>query len=106
MYVKKNFKQSELQAVYETAQKRKDAHPEITGEYNNLLDSIPYHQNMEEAIEEAKKRSKKGEHHYQVWATVNKEGERYYIDDCFIVSNDFKVLKAAEYVGMEQILSM
>lgn len=39
----------------------------------------------------------------QVWAKVCKDGEYYYIQDYYIVSNDYKILIAAEYIGMEQI---
>ena len=41
---------------------------------------------------------------YQVWAKVGKDDDYYFIQDYYIVSNDYRVLIAAEYIGMEQIL--
>lgn len=40
---------------------------------------------------------------YQVWAKVGKDEEYYYIQDYYIVSNDYRILIAAEYIGMEQL---
>jgi hypothetical protein len=40
---------------------------------------------------------------YQVWAKVGKDEEYYFIQAYYIVSNDYRILIAAEYIGMEQL---
>lgn len=95
--------QEELRYVYETAQKRCEYHPEIAGKYRKTVEALPVYKDRYEAIKKAVYLSKKGISHYQVWAFVGKNNEEYYIQDYYIISNNNLILKAAEYIGMEQI---
>lgn len=96
--------QEELKYVYELGENRIEFHPELAEKYRMIIEEIPYYQNRNEAIEKAIQMSKDSLKPYQVWAKVGKDEEYYYIQDYYIVSNDYRILIAAEYIGMEQIL--
>lgn len=100
------FKQEELRYVFDSAQKRMEAHPELAAKYRKIIDDFNFYINRDEAIKAATELNKKNNlAPYQVWARVERNKERYGIKDYYIVSNDYKILTAAEYIGMEQILS-
>ena len=106
MYKRKNLEQDELQYVYDSAQQRMDAHPELAEKYKKIINDFAFYQNRDEAIKAAMELNRENLSEYQVWARVDKNKERYYIENYYIVSNNWKVLMAAEYIGMEQILSI
>lgn len=105
MIEKIDFKQKELRYVFDSAQKRMEAHPELAAKYKKTIDNFIFYTDRDEAIKAATELNKKNLAPYQVWARVKKNKERYSIEDYYIVSNDYKILTAAEYIGMEQILS-
>ena len=105
MIEKIDFKQEELRYVFDSAQKRMEAHPELAAKYKKTIDNFIFYTDRDEAIKAATELNKKNLAPYQVWARVKKNKERYSIEDYYIVSNDYKILTAAEYIGMEQILS-
>jgi hypothetical protein len=96
--------QEELKYVYERGKKRMEYHPELAEEYRKMIKEFPFYHDRNEAIEKAVQMSKNSLKEYQVWAKVGKDGDYYFIQDYYIVSNDYRILIAAEYVGMEQIL--
>ena len=95
--------QDEMKYVYESAEGRMECHPELAEKYRKIIDNYSFYTDKNTAIEKAIELSKSNQRHYQVWAKVGKDEEYYYIEDFFIVSNDYKILIAAEYIGMEQI---
>lgn len=102
----KEFSQDELKYVYERGKERMEYHTEKAAQYERIINDHTFYQNKDEAINNAKELNENSSHKYQVWAKVGKDEEYYYIENYYIVSNDWKVLMAAEYIGMEQILSI
>ena len=98
--------QEELRYVYDSAERRMEAHPELAEKYKKMIDNFAFYMNKDKAIKAATELNESNIRKYQVWARVSKKEERYYIEDYYIVSNDWKILMAAEYIGMEQILSV
>lgn len=95
--------QEELKYVYEHGKKRIECHPELADKYIKIIEEFPFYQDRNEAIEKAIQMSKDNHEPYQVWAKVGNDVEHYYIQDYYIVSNDYRILIAAEYIGMEQL---
>lgn len=95
--------QEELKYVYERGKKRIEYHPELANKYIKIIEEFPFYQDRNEAIEKAIQMNKDSLKPYQVWAKVGKDEENYYIQDYYIVSNDYRILIAAEYIGMEQL---
>ena len=96
--------QEELKYVYECGKKRMEYHPELAEKYRKIINDCFFYTNKDVAIEKAIELNKNCHRPYQVWAKVGKNKERYYIEDHYIVSNDYRVIMAAEYIGLEQIL--
>lgn len=92
-----------LQYTYESAKGRMKAHPDIAEKYKSIIQKHPYFKSEKEALEAAIKKEQENPRHFQIWAKVGKKEEYYYIQDYYIVSNDYKILMAAEYIGMAQI---
>lgn len=95
--------QEELKYVYERGKNRIECHPELAKKYRKIIEEFPFYQDRNEAIERAIQMNKDSLEPYQVWAKVGKDEEYYYIQDYYIVSNDYHILIAAEYIGMEQL---
>lgn len=95
--------QEELKKVYESAKKRMEYHPEKAEIYRRIIEHSPFYNDKDEAIKVAEAMCKSDGSGCQVWAKVGKDKEHYYIEDYYIVSNDYKILIAADYIGMEQI---
>jgi arginine utilization protein RocB len=91
-----------LQFVYESAKERIEAHPDIADKFQNIIQNYPYFKTEKEALEAAVKKEKDNPK-WQIWAKIEKDEELYRIKDYYIMSNDYKVLQAAEYIGMAQI---
>lgn len=106
MKERKGFGQDELKYVYERGKERMECHSEKAAECNKIINGHAFYKSKDEAISKAKELNESNSHKYQVWAKVGKDEEYYYIENYYIVSNDWKVLMAAEYIGMEQILSI
>lgn len=105
MIVKERYlSQDELKYVYEHAERRMEYHPDLAEKYRKIIEKYSFYTDKNMAIERAIELSKSSLRHYQVWAKVRKNEEFYYIKDYYIVSNDYKILIAAEYIGMEQIV--
>lgn len=100
MDIKKEIlnRQGELRYVYEAAQARMKFHPEVAEKFKRIIKEYPYYKTLEEAVLTANKTDK------DIWAKIRKNKEFYDIQNYFIVSNDNRVLQAAEYIGMFQLL--
>ena len=106
MRERKNFSQDELRYVYERGKEHIEGNPERAAEYEKIINEHAFYQNIDVALKAAKELNETDSRKYQVWARVAKKDERYYVEDYYIVSNNWKVLMAAEFMGMEQILSI
>lgn len=95
--------QYELQHVYKAAHARMKAHPEYTEKQKKILDKYKFLKSENEALEKAKFAIKNGSFGCQVWANIEKDEEYYYCADKWIVSDDYDILLAAEYIGFAQI---
>lgn len=94
--------QDELKYVYEAAQARIKAHPEYAEKQKEILDKYNFLKSGKDAFENFKSFDKRS-FNCQVWVNIEKDEEYYYCADKWIVSNDYDILVAAEYLGFEQI---
>lgn len=94
--------QDELQHVYEAAHARMEAHPEHTEKQKKILDKYNFLKSEDEAFELVKSYDKRP-FKCQVWANIEKDEEYYYCADKWIVSDDYDILLAAEYLGFAQV---
>lgn len=101
MRIRTEFSQDELGYVYESAKLRMASHPDLAKKYNEVVDNFPHFKTLEETVNSIK--LKTNEYSYQIWAKVGKDEEYYYIEDYYITSNDYTILIAAEYIGMENL---
>ena len=97
MIKQREIKQDELKYVYDSAMERMECHPEIAEKYRKRVKELPVYTDREKAVEKAA-RSK-----CQVWAEIGENKGRYFIKDRYIISDDNRILQAAEYIGMEQV---
>ena len=95
--------QGELQYVYETAHARMNAHPEYTEKQKKILDKYNFLKSEDEVFEKAKLAIKNGSFNCQVWANIEKDEEYYYCANKWVVTDDYDILLAAEYIGFAQI---
>lgn len=99
----RNLGQDELKYVYERGKERVKYHPELAEKYRKMIETHPFYKDRDEALKMAVQKSNNSLRKYQVWAKVGKDEEYFFIQDYYIVSNDYRILIAAEYIGMEQI---
>lgn len=95
--------QSVLEYTYESAKGRMEYHPDLAEKYQNIIEKCPYFKSEREALEAAIKIDKEHPHSCQIWAMIEKSDGIYRIRDYWVVSNDYKILQAAEYIGMAQM---
>ncbi len=82
---------------YESALGRMAAHPDYAEKYSKIIREHPYFTSEKEAVSVALSRGSM----CQIWAKIGKDEEYYYIkDDYFIVTDDWRIDQAAEYIGM------
>lgn len=91
-----------LKYNYESGKERMKAHPDIAEKYMDIIQNHPYFKTEKEALEVAIKKEEENPN-WQIWAKIEKDEEYYRIQDYYIVTNDYKVLIAADYIGMAQI---
>lgn len=91
-----------LKCTYENAKGRMEVHPDIANKYIGIIQKHPYFKTEKEALEVAIK-NEGDKPRWQIWAKIEKDEEFYRIQDYYIVSDDYRVLIAADYIGMAQI---
>lgn len=101
----RKISQEELQYVYESAQARMASHPEYAQEQTAIIHEFPHFDDKEEALQAAKDMSKDGRWDCQIWAKIGIDEEYYFIENYYIVSDDYKVKQAAEYIGMAHVFN-
>lgn len=93
--------QDTLRYTYESAKGRMDCHPEYTEEQKSALQGQTYFKTEKEALQEAIKKVKAGSLSCQIWVKFEKgDDEIYRIQNYWLVTDDCRVQKAAEYIGM------
>jgi len=99
----KEFRQDELDYIYKSALARVSAHKEYADKQRDILNHYSFLATEDEAISKAMLLIKEDSFHCQIWAGIKKDEEYYYISDKWIVSEDWNVLLAAEYLGFAQV---
>ena len=89
--------QVHLQYMYDSAQARMKAHPDIAEKYQKIIQDYPHFDSKE----------KETDSHYRIFAKIGKDEEFYFLQNYFIAvpDDDGAETKAAEYLGMEMIYS-
>ena len=97
--------QVHLQYMYDSAQARMKAHPDIAEKYQKIIQNYPHFDSKEKAREYVTKK-REGTRYYWIFAKISKDEEFYFVqkDHLIVVPNDDgNGTKAAEYLGMEMI---
>ena len=99
------FNQVHLQYMYDSAQARIKAHPDIAEKYQKIIQALPYFDSKEKAREYVTQNRKGTRSYHEIFAKIGKDKEFYFIQNYFIVihEDDGDGTKAAEYLGMEMI---
>lgn len=89
---------------YESALGRMAAHPDYAEKYTKIIQEHPFYTNEKEAFDAVvslRNSPDRASCVCRVWAKIGKDEEYYYIEDnYFIVTDDGRIHKAAEYIGM------
>lgn len=94
--------------MYESAQARMKAHPEIAEKYQKIIQNYSVFESKEKVHEYVSKKKKDARFDYRVFAKIDIDEEFYFVrEDHFIVvpDDDGAGTLAAEYLGMEMIYS-
>lgn len=100
MKYKNEFSQGTLDYIYESAKGRMSFHPDLKEKYTSMIDEYRHFKTEREALVAALQMWKSNPMNCQIWAKIEKDEEFYRIADWWIVTNDWKVKQAAEYIGM------
>lgn len=95
--------QKELEYAYESAKGRMECHPDVAEKYQNIIQKCSYFKSEKEALEKAFRIWKEKPYSCQIWAKVEKDDDIYRIPNYWIVTDDNKIIQAAEYIGMAQM---
>ncbi len=92
--------QDELTTLYNAAQARAKAHTEIADKYQAVIRECPYFESEKEALQSAIDLMKKEYSDFQIWAQIEKVEDIVRLKNLWIVTDDWKVKQAAEYLGL------
>lgn len=98
--------QVHLQYMYDSAQARMKAHPDIAEKYQKIIQNYPHFDSKEKVREYVSKKEKETDSCYRIFAKIGKDEEFYFVqkDHLIVVPGDDGAgTKAAEYLGMEMI---
>lgn len=97
-----NNNQGSLSYTYKSAQARMAAHPEHTAKQKEIVSKCKF-VNPEEAVEKALQMIKDNNYNCRVWAKIEIDEEFYFLSDEWIVTDDWDVSLAAEYIGFYHV---
>lgn len=97
--------QRTLGYAYESALELEKYHPDVFKERKMIVQALPFYKDEESAKKAAIKLQETTQKNCQVWARIGKDEEYYFIQDYFIATDDNRIIQAAEYIGMAQILA-
>lgn len=89
-----------LRDTFENAQARMEYHPDIAKKHRQSIEQYEHFKTEKDALKNALAKLKDGHSDFQIWAKIEKEGEFYRIADWWIVTADWKIKQAADYIGM------
>lgn len=92
--------QDDLARIYEKAQARMDANPEIAKKHKKAIREHSSFKSEKEALQAAIKLRKENHWGCQIWANVEKADDIYRIQDYWLVTDDGKTKLSADYIGM------
>lgn len=95
--------QDDLKFVYETALSRMVAHPSIAKKEWRLINDFPFFKSEKEALAKAFELMQNKRANCQIWAKVEKSGDVFRVAHWWVVTDDWKIQKAADYIGMAQM---
>lgn len=95
--------QAELSYAYESSKGRISANKEYAEGQRKILEKYNFMKSEDEALEKAKSAIKNGSLRCQVWVNIEKDEEFYCFGNKWIVSDDYDILLAAEYLGFAQV---
>lgn len=92
--------QDDLARIYENAQARMDANPEIAEKRKKAISEHSSFKSEKEALQAAIKLKKENHWGCQIWASVEKVDDIYRIQNYWLVTDDGKTKLSADYIGM------
>lgn len=92
--------QSDLRTLYESAQARIDAHPEIAEKHREVVEKCRFFKTEKEALKAAIAKIKDNNYGCQIWAKVEKDGDIFRVLNYWLVIDDGKMKQSADYIGM------
>lgn len=92
--------QDDLARIYENAQARMDANPEIAEKLKKAISEHSSFKSEKEALQAAIKLKKENHWGCQIWASVEKVDDIYRIQNYWLVTDDGKTKLSADYIGM------
>ena len=100
MDYKYRISQDELKRLYENAKERMDAHPELADNYEKIIQEYPFFESEKDALQSALKMMNDKFSDCQIWAKVEKDDDIFRIRNWWIVTDDWKIKQAADYLAM------
>lgn len=92
--------QDDLARIYENAQARMDANPEMAEKHKKAIREHSSFKSEKEALQAAIKLRKENHWGCQIWANVEKDDYIYRIQNYWLVTDDGKTKLSADYIGM------
>ncbi len=94
-----NNNQGSLSYTYRSAQARMAAHPEHAAKQKEIIGNCKFVK-PDEAVGKALQMIKVGNYNCRVWAKIEIDEEFYFLSEEWIVTDDWDVSLAAEYIGL------
>lgn len=95
----KVISQEKLAYTYNSAIGRMAAHPEYADKKKEIVNNCKFI-NADDAIKEALQMLDSGNYDCRVWAKIEIDEEFYFLSDQWLVTDNWDVSLAAEYVGL------
>ncbi len=92
--------QEELTTLYNASKARTKAHSDITDKYQAIIRECSHFDSEKEALQSAVDLMKKEYSDYQIWAQIEKAGNVVRVKNWWIVTDDWKVKQAADFLGL------
>ena len=100
---KSRMTQDILGYAYESAHARMKCHPDYADKNKKIIENCRTFKSEKDALEYAIKKMNEKRSDYQIWAKLEKDEEFYRTTDCWIATDDYRILMAAEYIGFAQV---
>lgn len=93
--------QDTLRYTYESAKGRMDYNPDVAEREKSVIQKQQFFKTEKEALQAAIKKVKAGSTFCQIWVKFDKgDDDIFRIQNFWLVTDDWRVQKAAEYIGM------